>query len=462
MENWTAAIYTQVIILTRPGSALSMYLTGQKFEMVCSSAIFATTTKVVFTIGLVVGAGLTGIIADRIGRKPTLIATLLLAGATSLASTFSVNVIMFAALRFAIGAGFVGVLLLNNVIAMEVVGPSHRIYALATRSLFWPVGTMLTSLVAYYVRDWNWFQLASSIPAFVCASAVLLFLDETPHYLMSKGKHEDLTKLFQKMAKRNGRELPRELVKALKEDEQAALSERFLDILKAPVLLKRFLVFLYLWLIAGMGFYGLNFNVANLTGDVYTNNIISGAAEIPASALVFTTQKIGRKSLCIGSLLFGSLALISSAVMIVYLDMELEANSAAQIAVSMLGKFSISIVFSLDYFWSSEVFPSTLRTTMVGFCSLAARVGTILSPIIADLYQQVVTIFGVGLGPFIFGISMLIGGLLAFYLPETSQQRVPETIKEANVFRTTAGENSGKDSQAESDLEAKGDHLTQL
>ncbi|XP_067942741.1 organic cation transporter protein-like isoform X2 [Watersipora subatra] len=321
---------------------------------------------------------------------------------------------------------------------------------------------MLTSLVAYYIKDWDWFQIAASIPAFVCASLTLLFLDETPHYLMSKGRHADLRKLFQKMANRNGRELPKELVEALKEDEQAALSERFLDILKAPVLLKRFLVFLYLWLIAGMGYYGLNFNVANLTGDVYINNALSGAAELPASILVYMVQKIGRKSLCIASLFFGSLALICSAVMTVYLDMKLEGNSSAQIAVSMLGKLAISIVFILDYFWSSEMFPSTARTTMVGFCSLSARVGTILSPIIADLYQQVGTVFGVGFGPLIFGISMFIGGLLTFYLPETKQQRVPETIKESNVFLTKAARRRSKSEKSENTPEADSERFTQF
>ena len=28
--------------------------------------------------------------------------------------------------------------------------------------------------------------------------------------------------------------------------------------------------------IAGLGFFGLNFNVGNLTGSVYANNVVSG------------------------------------------------------------------------------------------------------------------------------------------------------------------------------------------
>ena len=44
------------------------------------------------------------------------------------------------------------------------------------------------------------------------------------------------------------------------------------------------------------------------------------------------------------------------------------------------------------------------------------------------------TIFDVGLGPLIFGITMFIGGVLAFYLPESNGRKVPETIQEANDF----------------------------
>ena len=54
----------------------------------------------------------------------------------------------------------------------------------------------------------------------------------------------------------------------------------------------------------------------------------------------------------------------------------------------MIGKFAVTVVFTFDYFWSSEVFPTTLRSTLVGICSLWARIGMILSPIIVDLVWQ--------------------------------------------------------------------------
>ena len=57
----------------------------------------------------------------------------------------------------------------------------------------------------------------------------------------------------------------------------------------------------------------------------------------------------------------------------------------------MLGKFAFASVFIFDYFWSSEVFPTTLRSTLVGICSCFARIGSTLSPIIVDLVSTALT-----------------------------------------------------------------------
>jgi len=55
-----------------------------------------------------------------------------------------------------------------------------------------------------------------------------------------------------------------------------------------------------------------------------------------------------------------------------------------------------------------------------------------------DLLQNmhVKTIFGPSLGSLIFGITMFIAAILAYFLPETNLKKVPETIADANVFVT--------------------------
>lgn len=74
--------------------------------------------------------------------------------------------------------------------------------------------------------------------------------------------------------------------------------------------------------IAGLGFYGLNFNVENLTGSVFVNNAISGAAELPVAFLILMSHRLGRRSVTVTSLFVGSVALIASSLITMYLDLQ--------------------------------------------------------------------------------------------------------------------------------------------
>ena len=72
--------------------------------------------------------------------------------------------------------------------------------------------------------------------------------------------------------------------------------------------------------IAGLGFYGLNFNINNLAGNTYVNNVISGCAELPQFIIILISSKLGRKSLTVSALFLGAVALLSAAFMSAYLD----------------------------------------------------------------------------------------------------------------------------------------------
>ncbi|KAF6040824.1 Orct [Bugula neritina] len=330
---------------------------------------------------------------------------------------------------------------------MEVVGPSARAYSIAFRSSFWSCGSMLTSLFAFYIQDWNWFQLAISIPPLAFGIVMILFLNETPHYLVTSRREKEAVGLFQKMAEINGRDFSSKSIDKLSEDQSSAVAEKLKTILKAPVLIKRAIIFFYLWFIAGLGFYGLSFNVGNLTGSVFINNIISGASELPQALFILISKKSGRKAPFMFFLLLGAIALTANAFIYAYTNV----SGYVLVAIAMVGKLAITVVFSFDYFWSSEVFPTTLRATLVGLCSLFARIGVILSPIIVDLYLYVQTVFGPNLGALIFGSTMLVGAILAYFLPETNNQKLPENIAEANVFMTGNQLDADRDSDNDED-----------
>ena len=75
-------------------------------------------------------------------------------------------------------------------------------------------------------------------------------------------------------------------------------------------------------------------------------------------------------------------------------------------------------------FQVSEMFPTSVRSTALGVCSLFSRVGGILAPLITNS-----NIAGYSL--IIFGFFGTFAGFAAFFLPETKGKNLPESIAEA-------------------------------
>ena len=65
------------------------------------------------------------------------------------------------------------------------------------------------------------------------------------------------------------------------------------------------------FLVIVMVYYGLSFAAGSLPGSVHVNNVISGLVELVAYIITFfTLEKLGRKKLTCGPLLFAGIAMI--------------------------------------------------------------------------------------------------------------------------------------------------------
>ena len=58
------------------------------------------------------------------------------------------------------------------------------------------------------------------------------------------------------------------------------------------------------------------------------------------------------------------------------------------ISLSVVGKFGISAAFTIMFVYIAEIFPTSIRSLGIGTCSMAARIGGILAPFVADLVSQ--------------------------------------------------------------------------
>lgn len=54
----------------------------------------------------------------------------------------------------------------------------------------------------------------------------------------------------------------------------------------------------------------------------------------------------------------------------------------------MIGKFAVSVAFAIVYAYTAEVYPTVLRNTALGACSMASRIGSIVAPYFIYLSKQ--------------------------------------------------------------------------
>ncbi len=133
----------------------------------------------------------------------------------------------FVVARLVIGVTTSGVFLVSYVLAMEMVGPSHRVIAGTLCQYYYTFGFLLMALVAYLisdVADWRTLQIAFSAPA-VLFLPYWWLMPESVRWLIRRGRHEEARAVVGKVARANGRSEAQaaaafeQLIAALKQEQ---------------------------------------------------------------------------------------------------------------------------------------------------------------------------------------------------------------------------------------------------
>ena len=78
------------------------------------------------------------------------------------------------------------------------------------------------------------------------------------------------------------------------------------------------------------------------------------------------------------------------------------------------------------FVYTAELYPTIIRNSAVGACSLFANVGGVFALVLQPLSE-----YYLPAPMLIMGVSVFVSGLLALFLPETVGNRLPETMDEA-------------------------------
>eukprot|EP00099_Drosophila_melanogaster_P010148 NP_001262908.1 organic cation transporter, isoform B [Drosophila melanogaster] len=403
-----------------------------EWNLVCSRSLLSATSDSLFMLGVLLGSLIFGQMSDKLGRKPTFFASLVLQLIFGVLAAVAPEYFSYTISRMIVGATTSGVFLVAYVIALEMVGSSYRLFAGVAMQMFFSVGFMLTAGFAYFIHDWRWLQIAITLPGllFLCYYWII---PESARWLLMKGRKDEAFVIIEKAAKENKVEVPNEIYEQLvdevaekkKQDEMAASqpAATVFDLLRYPNLRRKTLLIFFDWFVNSGVYYGLSWNTNNLGGNQLVNFMISGAVEIPGyTLLLFTLNRWGRRSILCGTMMVAGISLL--ATIFVPSDM-----NWLIVACAMIGKLAITSSYGTIYIFSAEQFPTVVRNVGLGASSMVARVGGILAPylkLLGEIWRPLPLI--------ICGALSLTAGLLSLLLPETLNKPMPETIEDGENF----------------------------
>jgi MFS transporter, AAHS family, 3-hydroxyphenylpropionic acid transporter len=133
-------------------------------------------------VGLLVGAIAGGTLADRVGRKPVLIASIAIFGLFSLATSAAGSLTTLTFMRLLTGFGLGGAMPNLIALAADVSRISARNVTMAFTYIGMPTGAALASLLLAFTlpEHWRWVFVVGGVAPLIIAPAMALWMPRTP------------------------------------------------------------------------------------------------------------------------------------------------------------------------------------------------------------------------------------------------------------------------------------------
>jgi sugar porter (SP) family MFS transporter len=358
-------------------SALGGYLFGFDFAVISGALPFLRKEFLLdpvwegfltgsLALGCIVGCIIAGSIAEKFGRKPGLMLAALIFAVSSLLIAFSTGLTYFIIMRFAAGIGVGMASMLCPMYIAEISPPKVRGRNVAINQLTVVLGILITNLCNYLLADagdnaWRWMFGLGIVPAVVFLVGVL-FLPESPRWLIKAGRHQDAEKVLYKIGSEGfvtatQRAIEKSLTGAKKQSYRAVFEKGVRPAVLVGITLAVF-----------QQFCGINV-VFNYTSTIFAsvgsslNQQLFETVSIGIVNLVFTllamwqVDRLGRKPL----MLIGSLGLSIFYIVLAYLlQNHLAAGLVSIFVLLAISTYSFSLA-PVTWVLISEIFPNKIR-----------------------------------------------------------------------------------------------------
>ncbi|KAM5185444.1 organic anion transporter 3 [Callospermophilus lateralis] len=414
-----------------------------EWNLVCSSGKLKEMAQSIFMAGILIGGLVLGELSDRFGRKPILTCSYLLLAASGSGTAFSPSLSFYIVFRFLTGFSMSGIVLSTVILNVEWVPTWMRAISSTAFGYCYTTGQFILSGLAYAIPQWRWLQLTVSVPYFIF-SLLSWWIPESIRWMVLNGRFSKALKTLQHVAAFNGKKEEgeklslEELKFNLQKDISLAKTKYGItDLLRIPILRHMTLCLSLAWFSTGFAYYSLAMGVEEFGVNLYILQIIFGGVDIPAKFItILSISYLGRHITQAIVLLLAGGAIL--ALIFVPSDMQI-----LRTALAVFGKGCLSGSFSCLFLYTSELYPTVVRQTGMGINNLWARVGSMLAPLVKITGEVKPFIPNV-----IYGTMALLGGSAAFFLPETLNRPLPETIEDVQNWR-----HQGKERKQEPEAE---------
>ncbi|GAB1599438.1 organic cation transporter protein-like [Argonauta hians] len=405
-----------------------------EMNLVCDRSVYISIVNMILMAGVFCGSIIFGILSDQKGRKISLYISLLLSIAAVTPMYFVNSLLSLGILRFMAGASGASIYMTAFILAIEMVPHSHRSFIGLLCHIVFASGQIIMAGIAYFEREWHLLSLCSCL-ILIPISTYWFLIDESPRWLISKGKYEKAKEVLGKIARRNKCVFTSSMLQKDPEIDTSkdtpVKSASLKPLITSKILLLRSFVLSFNWFVINLVFYGLLFGVGELGLNIYLSTCLFAFAEFPAYIILyFTMDRLGRKPVYTFSIFLCATACISSSFAFFFA----EDLFALTIFLALLGKFGVAGASTVIANIASELLPTVVRNSAFGLISCIGRLGAMSAPYILLLRKIMPTQKGESVPLMFFGVAALIAGFLSLILPETLGKKLPDTIEEGEQF----------------------------
>ncbi|KAH8671033.1 sugar transporter [Xylariales sp. PMI_506] len=414
------------------GVSLTLPSLSQEFDI--SEKTVRYTTSALY-VGLCIGSFSWGLGADIMGRRIAFNLTLLITSVFGIVAAYAPTWTWTCILLGCMGSGVGGNLPVDGALFLEFL-PEDSSALLTLLSVWWPVGQLVSSLVAWYFittrpveYGWRAFILTIGIITFVMflVRFFVFHMLESPKYLLSQGRQAEAVAVVHGVAYRNGAKtwLTEEILDAvvdtddvvtrtapnglsthniIKKSLSSFSGEHIRPLFSNRKLATATSLMWFCWATIGMGYPlfnaflpqylshggsapdgdassggGARLSSAD-TATTYRNYAIISMVGVPGSLLA--TYTVSHPSPLLGRKGTLAIATLISAVFLFFF-VTLGKSPGSQLFFTCVEAFTQNIMYGVLYAFTPEMFPAPVRGAGTGVASFLNRIAGLAAPVLA-------------------------------------------------------------------------------